>query len=39
MGLDRDLALRGGTETETPGQIQETVQRKERCLQMTGYKE
>lgn len=37
MGLDRDLAPRGGTETETWGQIQETLQRKERCLQMTAY--
>lgn len=30
MGLDRDLALRGGTKTQTEGQIQETLQEKKK---------
>lgn len=37
MELDRDLALRGGTKTQTQGQIQETLQEKKRCLWMIVY--
>lgn len=32
MGLERDLALRGGAKTETQGRVQESLQEKKRRL-------